>query len=444
MEQVRAGSVGYFSPLGPLPHDYARDKPGHVRWMEEEGLFRIDTLLENHQDVRNIESSPVPHTLVGRTASSGIVATGVLRRNISHNSASQRVSMATYRATTLIHGLDPGRLTKPGVFQVSVRIPGITNWAGISALKEDHTSSDDGRALSYSIEARTPEDIGLKLNKGRQLVLSAHWESTGPEDKRVIFAPVEISCKANRPKEYFELREPLLRIQELVSLAYEGLITAEGGAVDLPTEGPAWRRPELWDSPLMWRRPGTDSPRSMTEFPLFSLADLGNAAGLGRWVRIWRSYGPAVRPLADRFRIGESSAPVRLMDIAAGIEHWVARHKRTTNWAQEKFVPYALAKYVGSEFGDFVGDARAWADVFWDHYLDAKHYRSEKPTAYEGDHATSLLAESGRVLLMCVILNRVGNSKLPSRAILSSHRTHSLSRRTQELVSSSTPRKRSR
>ncbi|WP_222870623.1 hypothetical protein [Micromonospora sp. MP36] len=444
MEQVRAGSVGYFSPLDALPHDFTRDRPGHIRWVEEEGLFRIDTLLGNLKEVRDADSGPVPHTLIGRTASSGIVATGVLRRNVLHNTARQRVSMATYRATTLMHGLDPGSLTKPGVTEVSIRIPGITNWAGVSALKESHSSNDDGRASSYSIEARAPEDVVLTLSKGRHLVLSAHWESTGPDDKRVIFAPIELSCRSNRPKEYYELREPLLRIQELVGLAYEGMITAESGTVNLVADGSLSRRTELWDSALMWRRPGTAAPRSMTEFPLFSLWHLGDAAGLRRWVRIWNTYGPAVRPLVDTLRIGEPSAPVRLMDIAAGIEHWVARHKRTTQWAQERFVPYALAKHVGRGFGEFVGDPRAWADVFWNRYLDAKHYRSEKSSAYEDDQAASLLAESGRVLLMCAVLNRVGNSKLPSRSILGSHRTHSLSRRIQELVSSSTPRKPSR
>ncbi|MEU5675384.1 hypothetical protein ABZ749_34855 [Micromonospora sp. NPDC047753] len=335
MERVRAGSVGYFSPLGTLPHDPTTDRPGHIRWVEEEGLFRIDTLLENRNEVRATESSPVPHTLVGRTSSSGIVATGVLRRNVSHNTARHRVSTATYRATTLMHGLDPGSLTKPGVTEVSIRIPGITNWAGISALTESHTSTDDGRALSYSIEVQAPEDIVLTLNGGRSLAVSAHWESTGPDDRRLIFAPIELSCRSKRPKEYYDLREPLLRIQELVSLAYEGMTIAEGGTVDLVTGHSSSHRAELWDSPLMWRRPGIVSPRSMTEFPLFSLRHLGEAAGLRRWVRIWNTYGQAVRPLVDTLRIGKPSAPVRLMDIAAGIEHWVARHRRTTQWAQD-------------------------------------------------------------------------------------------------------------
>ncbi|WP_369077356.1 hypothetical protein [Paractinoplanes pyxinae] len=445
METFRAGSVGYFSHLGGLPHDFTQDRPAHIKWVEEEGLFRIEVLLENREAVRDFEETAVPHTVVGRTFSSGVVVTGVVRRSVSHNSARQRVSTATYRATTLMHGLDPGRLTKPGVTEVSVRIPGITNWAGVSALKEGNTTDDDGRNLSYTIEARAPEDVVLKLSKGRQLVLSAHWEATGSDDKRVVFAPVEISCRSKSPRDYYEMREPLLRIQELVGLAYDGMVSAEGGVVNLVAEPPFGRKAELWDSPLMWQRPGIISPRSMTEFPLFSLAHLGDAAGFGRWLRIWNTYGPAVRPLVDRLRVGESSAPVRLMDVAAGIEHWVARHKRNTKWANDGFAPaHALAKHVGHHFSDFVGDAHIWADAFWEMYLDTKHYRSESASSYGGDHAASLLAESGRILLMCAILDRVGNSKHPSRSILTSHRTYPISRRIQELVSSSTPRKRRR
>ena len=77
---------------------------------------------------------------------------------------------------------------------------------------------------------------------------------------------------------------------------------------------------------------------------------------------------------------------------------------------------------MGKPFEEFVGDVEKWGNRFWDRYGDLKHDSSLKYDANE----IYLLAETGRILLACALLNRIALNKIPSKEICQSHRTHDL------------------
>ncbi|MDP9458771.1 MAG: hypothetical protein M3Q22_00500 [Actinomycetota bacterium] len=126
----------------------------------------------------------------------------------------------------------------------------------------------------------------------------------------------------------------------------------------------------------------------------------------------------------------------RLLELAAGIEYWVALHRRTTKWAAKRSDieshAHGLALHIGKPFRDWVGDPAEWARRFWDTYNVLKHRPNETYDAYE----TSLLAESGAVLLQCALLNRAGGSRRPAQVICQSHRYYEVGRQTSELLKS--------
>jgi hypothetical protein len=89
-----------------------------------------------------------------------------------------------------------------------------------------------------------------------------------------------------------------------------------------------------------------------------------------------------------------------------------------------------LARHVGKPFEEYVGDIAKWGNRFWGRYGDLKHDSSLKYDANE----IYLLAETGRILLACALLNRVAMNKAPARAICQSHRTHNLGAAMRDLL----------
>jgi hypothetical protein len=80
----------------------------------------------------------------------------------------------------------------------------------------------------------------------------------------------------------------------------------------------------------------------------------------------------------------------------------------------------SVGRHVGPTFTDFVGDLDAWSDKFWDTYNSLKH----APNFEYDPHEVALLGDSGALLLLGALLNRVAGNKEPIKAICDSHRTH--------------------
>ena len=93
----------------------------------------------------------------------------------------------------------------------------------------------------------------------------------------------------------------------------------------------------------------------------------------------------------------------------------------------------SIGRHVGPAFAEFVGDLDQWSLLFLNTYTSLKHAPS-----YEYDpHDVQVLGDTGRLLLLGELLNRVAGNRIPMKAITESHRTQRLKQRIQKLVAAS-------
>jgi len=190
------------------------------------------------------------------------------------------------------------------------------------------------------------------------------------------------------------------------------------------------------------RQGGVSSPTSMTEVPLFYLGHIGGVKGLRNWIRLDHEHGRATGPITNTYRYGRTGIEVHLIELAVGMEYWTNLHKKLGRaWAQPRRLrkktneplPMSIGRHVGPAFSDFVGDLDKRSQLFWDAYTSLKHAPS-----YEYDpRDIQVLGDSGQLLLLGELLNRVAGNRTPMKAIASSHRTQHLKQRIQKLVAAS-------
>jgi hypothetical protein len=432
------GTVGYFWPDLDGAGDLDRALAGHAH-LGPEGQLLIDVLTPLTGGLPSFtEPEKLPHSLMATTSVTGALFLDV--RGVRHQNifGGYRPDTRQYRCGAVVIDAPIHRLRSHDLLSVTAFFPGIGRWAGLSASEETPEMKEDGRLQSLSVKLQSSDDLTEKLPGGKALSLSTHWQVDGPIDRRVIYAPVSLTVSSTRPSTWMNLIKPLMAVQGLISLAFDGLVLADGGQVKLDlseAKEELVTTPTWWTSRLMRQPPGSRLPKSMTEIPSFSLRTLGGIAGLRRWVALERQYPRAVGPLVSPHRFGSINVETRLLELAAGIEYWVALHRRTTKWAAKRpdidSHAHGLALHIGKPFWDWVGDPVAWAQRFWDTYNLLKHRPNETYDPYE----TSLLAESSAALLQCALLNRAGASRRPAQVICQSHRYYEVGRQIRELLS---------
>lgn len=177
----------------------------------------------------------------------------------------------------------------------------------------------------------------------------------------------------------------------------------------------------------------------MTEVPLFYLGHIGGVRGLRNWIRLDRDHARATGPITNAYRYGSTGVEVHLIEIATGMEYWTKVHReRGRAWAEPRRItrrtweplPMAIARHVGPAFAEFVGDLDQWSQRFWDTYNSLKHAPN-----YEYDLAElQLLSDTGELLLLGALLNKVAGNKVPMKVLCNSHRTHTLGYNTRKLL----------
>ncbi|WP_402374968.1 ApeA N-terminal domain 1-containing protein [Isoptericola rhizosphaerae] len=430
MTDLMTGAVGYFWTDVDEVMALDRAMPGHVH-LSADGDLQIDLLVPNADPFGDV---PLPSSVAATTSVGGALFLDVGHGRLATTHGGYRVATRTYRAHGVVTGAPLRDLRSDGFRDVSAFFPGIARWAGVAGSSTAPAKGEDGRLTSLAITVQAAEARAQDLGKGRQLELSTHWQVDGPEDRRTIYAPVEFKVSASRPASWSDLIPPLQSIQGLLSLAYDGLVVADGGRVTMDTDRPPMESPKWWTARIMRRPDGARAPRSMTEIPNFHLSTIGGIAGLRRWIDLTDKHPRATGPLLAGHRYGLQNVETRLMEIAAAIEYWVSAHRRSAQWArksqgQGRFAAN-LAARVGAPFGDLVGDPMAWARRFWKTYTLLKHEPNSEYDAYE----VSLLAATGAVLLQSALLNRVAGTSAPARAICDSHRYYHLGAQTRGLL----------
>ena len=90
----------------------------------------------------------------------------------------------------------------------------------------------------------------------------------------------------------------------------------------------------------------------------------------------------------------------------------------------------SVGRHVGSAFADFVGDLYKWSDLFWTTYNNLKHAPNFEYDPYE----VQTLGDTGALLLLGALLNRIAGSKTPMKVLCQSHRTENLKQNVRKLL----------
>ncbi|GGI10286.1 hypothetical protein [Isoptericola cucumis] len=425
-----SGAIGYFWTAVEDFDTLDLAMPGHVH-LSADGELVLD-LLDPHADP--FRENPLPRSVAAATSAGGALFLDVHHGRLATTHGGYRVATRTYRTHGVVSGAPLRDLRSDGFLDVSAFFPGIAGWAGVAGSSTSPSKDEKGRLNSLAITVQAAEPQSEDLSRGRRLELSTHWQVDGPADRRTVYAPVEFKISASRPADWTDLIPPLQSIQGLVSLAYDGLVVADGGRVTMDSKKPPMDSPTWWTARLMRRPDGARPPRSMTETPSFNLRTIGGLAGLRRWIELTDAHPRATGPLVARHRYGLQNVETRLMEIAAAIEYWVSAHRRSAQWAQSslgqgKFAAN-LAARVGAPFSEFVGDSMAWSRRFWNTNNLLKHEPNGQYDAYE----VALLADTGAMLLQSALLNRIARTTAPARAIFDSHRHHQLGEAIRDLL----------
>ncbi|MFI6757985.1 HEPN domain-containing protein [Micromonospora sp. NPDC050417] len=437
---VHEGTIGWFWPGQVKPRSWKKEPERGYLKLADDNRLQLVLLDESDSFKDRHGSSALPRIITGATESGGVLLLDIVGRGSTRSFGGASASVLRYRARSLIVGVDIKEIRSANVHSIATHYFGISSWLGLSAVVENwQNHNGSNRLKSFTITADVQPEQSVMISGGRELVISAHWEVGGPEDRRTVLSPVSIACQSKSPKHLAYLRYPLLRIQDLISLAYDGFVAADDGrAVPHIDNELLLSTPSYWDSLLMATSNG-DAVKDR-DLPYFHCADIGGLAGLARWTSLCYRHLRAVRPIVERYRQGKASPPLRLMEVAAGIEYWVAAHRPSTQWAR-RMCPrrghrcgyaWTLATHVGSPFAEWIGDVDTWAQEFWSTYNKLKH----EPGYDVDERKCSLLAESALLLLAAALLNRVATNKTPSKRIFqgSAHRTWQLREALQKVL----------
>ncbi|MFF7231296.1 hypothetical protein [Streptomyces sioyaensis] len=427
-KKVMSGALGYFWENAGSTTEGTPSLNGFFK-ESDGGTAQVEYFLEESLDP--FTQKGMPQSIYGCTAHGRVLVLDIFRRRETIQYGGLP-SVRRYSARTAVFGASSSEVDGDKILNVEAFFPGITRWAGMRTIDEGTHHDEESRARSFRLQVTTPERESCPLRGGRVLSLASHWRVGGSSDDRTVYSPVAISCNAKRATAIRELFTPIIHMQDLLNIAYDGFVLARGGRVTFPGNGNPRTHPRLWNSRTMFQPAGVPTPESMTENPLFLLEHLGGISGISRWIKLCEDTPRISRVLSSRFRIGSPGPEARLMEIASAIEYWVALQDRSgVAWAQERRRPLALALRVGKHFTDWVGDAQEWDSIFAGTYNAIKH----DPTFAPDPYAVSYLAEAGYLLLLSAILNRVSASKKPSLSIFNSHRNYNLSEAVKALPS---------
>jgi hypothetical protein len=443
LDSILSGTIGHFWP--------GVERPRSVRRQPERGYLQraardeIElTSLDDNGSALAVETHrgrQLPKLVTGATEHGGVLLLEIFGHGSQSRFGGSSASVRHLRARAIVADVSIGQVRSSRLFSVSGHFYGASDWFGVTTSTEKTSFNKKGRLDSYSIHVQAGAAQALTISLGRELVVAPHWSTSGSRDRRTVLAPIEVTCRSSRPKTLWQLCEPILRIQDLISYCFDGFFVADSAlavpdvanAQDLP------RRPNLWYSQLMEVPQRVDPPKGKG-FPRLRLTELGGFAALRRWLTLCSKHLRAVRPLIEPYRLGKASPPLRMIEVAAAMEYWVAAHKRTSQWAKAKCsrprhngcgYAWTLANYVGKPFADWVGDVDKWTHVFWETYNKLKHAPGYSPD----DVDLWLLAESGELLLAACLLDRVALTKVPTRSIFGeAHHTWNLREQVRDLL----------
>ncbi|MGD1172164.1 hypothetical protein [Mycobacterium seoulense] len=438
------GTLGHFWTNFADVYNLDKADDGYVR-LADDDLFHISTLRTrefNSGFGANRDQLPMPdavYAMTNVTRSIFFDIAGVSQSNVM----GERASTQTVRTRGVIVNVPLAALKDDKFLAVELQIPHVTRWAGLTSIRQEIVPPSGSRGKQYKAETVEVDPLVLEIRRGLNLKLDSTWDVDGPDDRRTINAPLVVGTSSRTPRKWHDHLVPLLAVQDLINLAHEGFVPAEKARVEFKLEDDGRPRDSatLWNSRLMAlpRKGGVSSPKSMTEVPLFQLAHIGGVRGLRNWTRLVHQHGRATGPITNAYRYGTPGVEVHLIEIATGMEYWTKVHRELGRaWAQPRRIrrgiyeplPTSIGRHVGPAFAEFVGDLDQWSQLFWDTYNSLKH----APNFEYDPSKVQLLGDTGELLLLGALLNRVAGNNVPTKALCQSHRTHMVGYNMRELL----------
>jgi hypothetical protein len=436
-----AGSVGYIWPFFEESGFDDRAYAGHLA--QSGNRFKVSVLAPPPIGfgLGPLEAQRrIPGSLLAISEVGGTIAFDITRVGGNINVGGPKASSRHYFCRAIAVGFSGDELKSSRMYEMAAYFPGLQHWSAITGSKSqvEHDEHHRPTVINTTIKA-APEQITRFSNK-QKLVVSTHFEVTGPEDDQRAYTPLSISSITDSPVDWRIHMNVLLSVQNLISLCWDGFVRADGGYVRLDLAEPEEAsNAKLWSQRLMELPPAVQPPTSSSSFPLVRYETLGGVDGLRRWVTLAEAHPRAVGPLTSRNRVARSVVVESvLQDICVAIEYWVNYHKSTKRaWAKPQTErdnqAERLARHIGTDFAEFVGDPQKWARSLWKHYGDLKH----KPTLRYDPNELHLLAASARILLTSALLNRVAGTKSPTRVLCRATQNHNTGYEVRSLLSTS-------
>lgn len=438
LREVLDGGIGYFWVCDEPAIVDLEDEQARAGYIRRRGdTLEVDLLHEDPVNLLLGSDDLLPVALVGATEHAGVIVPEVRGRTRNMRSGAGRASAETFRSQTLI--ADPGVMdaTSSEFTSVSAYFQGnaVLPWAGFDAIERDVRFDAHNRVESATIHLKPTVDVVKRLTPTIDLRFAGRWTFHEDEDLRqVVDTALEIDVRSARPLTFSRLLQPLLRCQEFLCLAFGGFVGVDGGRVG---QTPGDERAHMWNATLMPAAPGSHVPvAARNQRALFHLDDLGGLDAFVRWIRLCKKHPRAVSPIVNLFRRGAATDDVRLLELAAAMEYWVASHRRSSSWARAgSNYAEAIALHVGAPFHRWTGDSRRWAQRFWFNYTGLKHDPSFVPDGIE----IKVLQEVAYLLLVAELLNRIARSKRPGATLFGEHSQWGFRDWARELLASHSP-----
>ncbi|GAB4969265.1 hypothetical protein MAHJHV53_28610 [Mycobacterium avium subsp. hominissuis] len=439
LQELMDGTTGHFWTKVDDILNLAEAANGHVE-LRDDGLLHIETLT-SLELVRSMYASAtatreIPRAIYGSTKPAGAVFYDVAGMSSSNIIGGVRASSAAYRLRSVLCGVNLRNVASDKLTRMLVTFPKVTFWSGIGGVATKIEKDELGRSQSVDVKLRSAKDISGPMRRGIKLSFSSHWSITGPDDVRMLKNPLAVITKSTKPKDWWRHLEPILAVQDLINMAYQGFVVADVGTadIDVKQKDPRSRSPELWISRIMTVPPGSTAPESMNEIPVFNLPQIGGIRGIDGWIELSHKFGRATGPISKIYRFGGGlAAETRCMEIAAAIDYWSEIHRRAgLAWAAKSngSLTEVLAKFVGPAFAEFVGDIKVWSKIFRDTYNRIKH---EPVFSYEGEDVYNI-TRSAEILLQSALLNRVARNKKMTHIVCDSHRNYDVGIEVKKIV----------
>ncbi|QLL08990.1 HEPN domain-containing protein [Mycobacterium vicinigordonae] len=423
-----AGSVGYVWPFFEKSGFDNQVYAGHLA--QSDDRFKVSVLAPSPIGVGlgPLEGQKrIPSSLLAVSEVHGTLAFDITRIGGTTNIGGVKASSRDYYCRAIAVGFPADELKSSRMYEMAAYFPGLEHWSRIRGSKSEVKHDEYHRPTVINTTIRSAPEQVTRFSKYQTLVVSTHFEVTGPRDDRRAYTPLSISSITESAVDWRFHMNVLLSIQNLISLCWDGFVRADGGYVRLDLSEPEeTSNAKLWSQRLMEIPAAVQPAPPSTTFPLVRYETLGGVDGLRRWVRLAEAHPRAVGPITSRNRVARSPVVESVLhDICVAIEYWVNYHKSIKrSWAkprsQRDSQAERLARWVGNEFGEFVGDPQKWARSLWQHYGDLKH----QPTLSYDPYELYLLADSARILLTCALLNRVAGTKRPTRALCRATQNH--------------------